>query len=1063
MRLHRLTATAFGPFAGTIDLDLEQISSSGLFLIHGATGAGKTSLLDAICFALYANVPGDRLSTSLRSQHAEESTPTRVELELTPAGRRLHIRRHPAHERPKKRGTGTTTEPAGVLLEELTGHSWTTLSTRIDESARLLDDLLGMGLDQFRRVVMLPQGDFSAFLRASDEERREVLERLFDITEYTGLESHLVERRQQVEAALKESRTRLGSHVAHRVEMLSSVDVDLPEPDLPWSQLSPAPLTLAPDAVAAVLDTHAAEVMARVDEAQQADARATAALTQAHRAVELRSRGTAARRALVLLAEEAPQHASRRATLRGAHAAAQVLPPVDAHTRSTTARAAAVAERARIVGSLPEPLREIEPEARVATAHEHDVLISRAQHDAEALTRLAAESPRVTRQVAQQTELLESARDAVLSAGEQAKHAAVQQVAIDRARARLDELNPQLRTLTRVIDSRARLRQAAAEVREATDAAQSLREHVRDLRAAVQDLVTARLDNMAGELAAQLHDGDACSVCGSTTHPVPAQTARVVTPEEIATAEQSVATVARDHERAAQVRAAATSRLDVLRAEIAQLLDEGTGDNLRGLAANGSASVTDDETVSADDETVSADESARHAALTQQHDDLSRVTARADEVARLVITRTAAVEQAEQAVRSIEAGLTALSARHEQIAEHRASTLQRLYGLLDEHTATCPCSDVVGSGRATHRALPSDLDDGESVDPARELTATVRHHHESVALVEELVGATSALARATVTRDEAASLLDAALERHDFDDVAAVRAATRERHEMTALQTEVEDHQRRLSAATAVLEEDDVVAAPATDAPDVESLTAATRSARIRADEAGQRQATAEATQRQLDRIAGHIRAECVTLGPAAEEAAVVRRMADPVTGTSTDNDKRMRLSTYVLAARLERIVELANHRLGVMADGRFELAHDDASARGQRRGGLGLLVRDLWTGRERPTNTLSGGESFTTSLALALGLADAIREESGGREFGTLFVDEGFGSLDRDSLEQVLDVRDRLRDGGRTVGVVSHVAEMRTRITTRVRVDKSQHGSTIHVEGTGDDATDAA
>ena len=167
MRLHRLTATAFGPFAGTIDLDLEQISSSGLFLIHGATGAGKTSLLDAICFALYANVPGDRLSTSLRSQHAEEATPTRVELELTLAGRRLRIRRHPAHERPKKRGTGTTTEPAGVLLEELTGHSWTTLSTRIDESARLLDDQLGMGLDQFRRVVMLPQGDFSAFLRAS--------------------------------------------------------------------------------------------------------------------------------------------------------------------------------------------------------------------------------------------------------------------------------------------------------------------------------------------------------------------------------------------------------------------------------------------------------------------------------------------------------------------------------------------------------------------------------------------------------------------------------------------------------------------------------------------------------------------------------------------------------------------------------------------------------------------------------------------------------------------------------------------------------------------------------
>ena len=174
--------------------------------------------------------------------------------------------------------------------------------------------------------------------------------------------------------------------------------------------------------------------------------------------------------------------------------------------------------------------------------------------------------------------------------------------------------------------------------------------------------------------------------------------------------------------------------------------------------------------------------------------------------------------------------------------------------------------------------------------------------------------------------------------------------------------------------------------------------------------------------------------------------------MSALVTGTSRDNDKRMRLSTYVLAARLERIVELANERLLSMADGRYELGHDDSTARGQRRGGLGLVVRDLWTGMERPTDTLSGGESFTASLALALGMADAIREESGGQEFGILFVDEGFGSLDQDSLEQVLDLLDRLRDGGRTVGVVSHVSEMRTRIPAQVRVDKTPHGSSLTV-----------
>src|SRR5690606_12206433 len=142
---------------------------------------------------------------------------------------------------------------------------------------------------------------------------------------------------------------------------------------------------------------------------------------------------------------------------------------------------------------------------------------------AEALTRLGSESRGVAQQITEQVELLEGAQHAALSAGQQAQQAALQQIEIDRSRARLDGLTPRLRTLTQVIESRTRLRHAAIEVHEATDSAQSLRERVQDLRAAVQDLVTARLDNMAGELAAQLHDGDACAVCGSTEHPQPAR------------------------------------------------------------------------------------------------------------------------------------------------------------------------------------------------------------------------------------------------------------------------------------------------------------------------------------------------------------------------------------------------------------------------------------------------------------------------------------------------------------------------------------------------------------
>ena len=334
--------------------------------------------------------------------------------------------------------------------------------------------------------------------------------------------------------------------------------------------------------------------------------------------------------------------------------------------------------------------------------------------------------------------------------------------------------------------------------------------------------------------------------------------------------------------------------------------------------------------------------------------------------------------------------------------------------------------------------------------------AAVDTHRRALAGLEEALEATAGLERARLRREEALEHVSSALAESVFEVVDEVVAAALSRTNLERLEQTVDDYEVRRATATATCEEDDVVAALQADELDLDALNAAAEDTRSAAEIMTRRQASAETVRSQFLTLRDHVLRACADLEPATEQAAVVTNLAALVTGTSSDNAKRMRLSTYVLAARLERIVELANERLIAMADGRYELGHNDSGARGQRRGGLGLLVRDLWTGQVRPTSSLSGGESFTTSLALALGLADAIREESGGQEFGTLFVDEGFGSLDEDSLEQVMDVLDRLRDGGRTVGVVSHVAEMRTRIPTQVRVRKTQHGSSISVVTTG-------
>jgi exonuclease SbcC len=196
MRLHDLTITAFGPYAGTERVDFEALSGAGLFLINGPTGAGKTSVLDAVCFALYGRVPSVRNDAKdLRSQHAPPDRAPEVVLDVTIRGRRFKVTRSPKWERPKLRGEGTTEQKAKVLLQEWRGGEWETWSTRFDEAGQMVTDLLGMSAEQFCQVVLLPQGDFAAFLRSGAEERRAVLEKLFATEVFAQVEGWLSARR----------------------------------------------------------------------------------------------------------------------------------------------------------------------------------------------------------------------------------------------------------------------------------------------------------------------------------------------------------------------------------------------------------------------------------------------------------------------------------------------------------------------------------------------------------------------------------------------------------------------------------------------------------------------------------------------------------------------------------------------------------------------------------------------------------------------------------------------------------------------------------------------------
>lgn len=235
MRLHRLDITAFGPFGATQEIDFDALSAAGLFLLHGPTGAGKTSVLDAVCYALYGAVPGARQSpgTSLRSDHAPADLPTEVRLELTVGGRRLEITRRPAQPRPKKRGGGHTTEKAQSLLRTYEpGEGWQAQSRSHQEIGEEITQLIGMSREQFCQVVLLPQGDFARFLRADAEARGKLLGRLFDTRRFAAVEERLADLRRMAESQVRAGDEQILSLAQRIAQAAGPAGAEYPMPQL---------------------------------------------------------------------------------------------------------------------------------------------------------------------------------------------------------------------------------------------------------------------------------------------------------------------------------------------------------------------------------------------------------------------------------------------------------------------------------------------------------------------------------------------------------------------------------------------------------------------------------------------------------------------------------------------------------------------------------------------------------------------------------------------------------------------------------------------------------------
>jgi exonuclease SbcC len=995
MRLHRLDITAFGPFGGSQSVDFDALSAAGLFLLHGPTGAGKTSVLDAVCYALYGSVPGARQSgqgTGLRSDHAAPGTRTSVTLELTVAGRRLEITRQPPWERPKKRGTGTTVDKAQTWLREYdaAAGSWRDRSRSHQEIGEEITQLLGMSREQFCQVVLLPQGDFARFLRADAEARGKLLGRLFDTQRFADVEKRLADRRRATEADVRDGDAALLAD-AHRMQQAAGGALDLPE-------LAPGDPGLA-DAVlsaAAVARSTAREELAiaqsRLAAAESARAAADRTLDDIRELARLQRRFAEARQRAVRLQERADAHRVAQTRMERARKAEAVAPALELRDSADAEHRRAADAEARARAALPERYADASAAGLAADARraaEELGGLESARRAERRLADLVAERDGLDRQERADEDILQEA-DAWL-AGWETTRAQLRsriesaQEAAGRAEQLAERREPARRRLAAARERDRLAAQADTAERQALAAAHDAVE----ARAHWLDLKEQRLNGIAAELAANLVADEPCAVCGATDHPAPARKDAAHVDRE--TEERALAA----YQRAEEQRAEHERRLAAVREALAGATAE-AGD-------------------------APADDLAREAEELERRYQQARAAASGLHAAQEELRHAEQEHERRTAARQQAAVRAAARVGHrERLESERAA--------LEEELATARGTAESVAARAAQLEL---------------MAARLTEAAEAARTAEDT-------AQRLKTAD--ARLADAAF-RAGFDTPQAAADALLDDAAHRELQHRLDAWQTEEAAVRAVLAEADTAAAAGQPPADLAAAEQAAAEAERRVREAASARDAAERRCAELDRLSARAATAVRRLAPLREEYDRVARLAALAAGTSADNERRMRLEAYVLAARLEQVAAAATVRLQRMSSGRYTLVHSDDRA-GRGRSGLGLHVVDAWTGRERDTATLSGGETFFASLALALGLADVVTDEAGGVRLDTLFIDEGFGSLDDQTLDEVLDVLDSLRERDRSVGIVSHVPDLRRRIHAQLEVVKGRTGSTLRQRG---------
>ncbi|WP_296194577.1 SMC family ATPase [uncultured Microbacterium sp.] len=1069
MQLHSLELAAFGPFLEPQRVDFDAFAADGLFLITGRTGAGKSSVLDGVCFALYGSAPRYSATDRLRSDYAQPDDATFVRLEFTIAGRRLRLTRSPEYQRPKLRGTGLAIEKAQAMLEELRADEWIGLASGPRDVGLEVSEILGLSRSQFLQVILLAQGRFSEFLLANNDDRRDLLRTLFDTRVFEDYREALEARRREAEEGARRAGSELDAAFAaaeaavaelalnaadpvHADPALADsvlVDSAFVDPVLVDSAVAdPAPADpgrtapshaerLAALEVARARAEYRERELAREgDEAKARSDDAERRALEAERSREVQVQRDTARQALADIERRAGDIATVRESLARASEADEVTPRIDADRaaeRDAAAADAAVADASATVvaahAAHPELFEACSPavadwlsrvsvgaepegpESPLSESQLHEPQPS--ESESEFSGPMLAESLRAHADVvaerigewdalARREAELDRLRQAHVEASASAANALRE---LDAAASERAILPAQLLETQASLDTRAaapeRLRAAAEERARSHDRVQAARDAER--RIAEQ----REAERAAGEASTALWEA-AARVATLYQRRLAGHAGELA--GSLVDGEPCTVCGSREHPAPAEPASDAVDDAEIERAEAQKAAASETDARASTAAAAARAAATQ-ALLAADGQSVA------EALAALERAESALAAARADDEAR---------EQLVELLASLRAAADDVDARWQRALDEH----DRLTRLADDAGRLLgETTDAIEAGRGGYDTVAA------RVDAAR----------AGVGAMRALAGAIDEASRAHDRAGSARRELANAIEESGFASVDDALAAVLSTEARRAAENDVRTHEVAASTARAMLLQLELHALP-----DEPIDTVAPREAAARSREEWTRVVSAgiaaSSARSALAATIERAQSMLATSGSALAALDDVRSLADTVAGRAP-NEYRMTLESFVLAAELEQVVAAANVRLHAMSDGRYRLVHSDARQARGAASGLGLEVVDAFTGRARPPQSLSGGETFLASLALALGLAHVVTERAGGIQLDTLFVDEGFGSLDAETLEIAMATINTLREGGRLVGLISHVESMTEEIPAHLVVERGSRG----------------